>query len=245
MRFFGKVRFGAAALGLAMCFSGAQALYVIDYIDFNEQWLRQDAYNRAMNQAKKNLNPPDDSAYVKDVKTDILYTGALVRAGDGFLNIYADGVERLAALFPAAQRDEGRRLIVEGIDKLDGSVEQLYGIPKENVATGIVALLGGAYAAYFNHPMPDEAVKPAFLQIAEFLRKKPELFEGKATEMMNSYQISMGLGFLLMAMQQELQQHPNPAHEAELKAVGRLVFKSLLNVEPEQMDFTASGIVFK
>jgi hypothetical protein len=108
-----------------------------------------------------------------------------------------------------------------------------------------VALLGGAYAAYFNHPMPDEAVKPAFLQIAEFLRKKPELFEGKATEMMNSYQISMGLGFLLMAMQQELQQHPNPAHEAELKAVGRLVFKSLLNVEPEQMDFTASGIVFK
>ena len=55
----------------------------------------------------------------------------------------------------------------------------------------------------------------------------------------------MGLGFLLMAMQQELQQHPNTAHEAELKAVGRLVFKSLLNVEPEQMDFTKSGIVFK
>lgn len=243
MKILGKIRVGAAALGAVMCFSSAQALYVIDYIDFNEQWLRQDAYNRTMNQAKKNLNPPDDSAYVKDVKTDILYTGALVRAGDHFFDM--DGIEQIAQLFPAAQQDEGRRLLVEGIDKLNGSVEQLYGIPKENVATGIVALLGGAYAAYFNHPMPDEAVKPAFLQIAEFLRKKPELFEGKATEMMNSYQISMGLGFLLMAMQQELQQHPNTAHEAELKAVGRLVFKSLLNVEPEQMDFTKSGIVFK
>ena len=72
MKILGKIRVGAAALGLAMCFSGAQALYVIDYIDFNEQWLRQDAYNRAMNEAKKNLNPPDDSAYVKDIKTDIL-----------------------------------------------------------------------------------------------------------------------------------------------------------------------------
>ena len=55
----------------------------------------------------------------------------------------------------------------------------------------------------------------------------------------------MGLGFLLMAMQQELQQHPDPARAAELKKIGRLVFRSLLNVEPEQVDFTASGIVFK
>ena len=35
MKFLGKIRVGAAALGLAMCFSSAQALYVIDYIDFS------------------------------------------------------------------------------------------------------------------------------------------------------------------------------------------------------------------
>ena len=64
MWFSGKVRARAAVLALAMGFGSAQAQYVIDYIDFNEQWLRQDAYNRAMNQAKKNLNPPEDSAYV-------------------------------------------------------------------------------------------------------------------------------------------------------------------------------------
>ena len=244
MWFSGKTRARAAVLALAIGFGSAQAQYVIDYIDFNEQWLRQDAYNRAMNQAKKNLNPPEDSAYVEGFTTDILYTGALVRTGDDFLDM--DGVDQLVQLlFPAAQRQEGRRLIVAGIDKLDGSVEQLYGIPQENVATGIVALLGGAYAAYFNQPMPDAAVKPAFLQIAEYLRKSPELFEGKTTEKMNSYQVSMGLGFLLMAMQQELQQHPDPARAAELKKIGRLVFRSLLNVEPEQVDFTASGIVFK
>ena len=34
--------------------------------------------------AKKNLNPPEDSAYVEGFKTDILYTGALVRTGDDF-----------------------------------------------------------------------------------------------------------------------------------------------------------------
>ena len=45
MKFLGKIRVGAAALGAVMCFSSAQAFFTID---FNEQWLRQDAYNRAM-----------------------------------------------------------------------------------------------------------------------------------------------------------------------------------------------------
>ena len=91
MWFSGKARTRAAVLALAMGFGSAQAQYVIDYIDFNEQWLRQDAYNRAMNQAKKDLNPPEDSAYVEGFTTDILYTGALVRTGDDFLDM--DGVD--------------------------------------------------------------------------------------------------------------------------------------------------------
>lgn len=238
----GKARWRLGLLGLVLAFGSARAFFTID---FNEQWLRQDAYSRAMNQAKKNLQPPEEPETTKDVKTDMLYTGALVRVGDDFLSD-TDGVDELAQLLPAAQRKEGRRLLVEGIDRINGSVERLYGIPSENVATGLVALLGGAHAAYFNRPLADEAVRPAFLQIAAYLRRSPEHFENESAEkMMYSYQISMGLGFLLTALQQELEQHPDPAKAAELKAIGRLVFRALLNVEPEQVDFTPAGLHFK
>ena len=53
MWFSGKVRARAAVLVLAMGFGSVQAQYVIDYIDFNKQWLRQDAYNRAMNHGEE------------------------------------------------------------------------------------------------------------------------------------------------------------------------------------------------
>ena len=136
-------------------------------------------------------------------------------------------------------------MFVEIIDKFNASVESLYQVPQENVATGLITLLGGAYAAYYNKPLPDNVVKPAFLQVASFLRKKAELFEGKATEKMNSYQLSVGLGMLLMLLQAELQKNPNPAHEKELKTIGRSVFQAVLGVEPERVSFTSSGIVFR
>ena len=221
----------------------AHAFFIID---FNEKWLREDAYNRAMNQAKKNLRPlseveTDDSP---DVKTDILYTGSLVRAGEEFI-ADMDGVNQLSQLFPPERRPEAKRMFVEIIDKFNASVESLYQVPQENVATGLITLLGGAYAAYYNKPLPDNVVKPAFLQVASFLRKKAELFEGKATEKMNSYQLSVGLGMLLMLLQAELQKNPNPAHEEELKTIGRSVFQAVLGVEPERVSFTSSGIVFR
>ena len=222
----------------------AHAFFIID---FNEKWLREDACNRAMNQAKKNLRPlseveTDDSP---DVKTDILYTGSLVRAGEEFI-ADMDGVNQLSQLFPPERRPEAKRMFVEIIDKFNASVENLYQVPKENVATGLITLLGGAYAAYYNKPLPDNVVKPAFLQVASFLRKKAELFEGKSsTEMVNSYQLSVGLGMLLMLLQAELQKNPNPAHEKELKTIGRSIFQAVLGVEPERVSFTSSGIVFR
>ena len=156
-----------------------------------------------------------------------------------------DGVEQLSQLFPPERRPEAKRMFVEIIDKFNASVESLYQVPQENVATGLITLLGGAYAAYYNKPLPDNVVKPAFLQVASFLRKKAELFEGKATEKMNSYQLSVGLGMLLMLLQAELQKNPNPAHEEELKTIGRSVFQAVLGVEPERVSFTSSGIVFR
>ena len=69
-----------------------------------------------------------------------------------------DGVNQLSQLFPLERRPEAKRMFVEIIDKFNASVENLYQVPKENVATGLITLLGGAYAAYYNKPLPDNVV---------------------------------------------------------------------------------------
>ena len=63
--------------------------------------------------------------------------------------------------------------------------------------------------------------------------------------MVNSYQLSVGLGMLLMLLQAELQKNPNPAYEKELKTIGRSVFQAVLGIEPERVSFSSSGIVFR
>lgn len=212
-------------------------------IDFNEQWLREDAYNRAMQQARKDMRPLERGGQARpNVKTDILFTGALVKTSTGFLDM--DGVYRLVELFPREQRNEAKDLFVNMIHAFNGSVEKLYDVPKENVATGLVALLAGAYAAYYNKPLDDRVVKPTVEQVGQFLRQRPELFQGKTDFKMNSYQMSVGMGTLLMMLQQEVRKKPNRAHEAELKAVGEGVFVAVLGVKPDQLRFTKKGIVF-
>ena len=240
-----KCRIWLAALLLAAPVFNAHAFFVLEF-DFNEKWLREDAYNRAMNLARKNLNPvsKEDEENQPDVETDILYTGSLVRVKDDFLSD-SESLEQLTRLFPREKRAEARRMFVQIIDQFNQSVERLYKIPNENVATGLIALLGGAYAAYHGQSLPDHLVKPAFLQVAAFLRKKPELFEHKTTQKMNSYQMSVGLGMLLMLLREELKKNPNPEQDKELKMIGATIFKSVLGVAPEQVSFTASGLVFK
>ena len=234
---------------LAFTCTHAQAFFIID---FNEQWLREDAYNRAMNQARKNLRPvdrdhqarPQDRNMVSkgaNARTDVLYTGPLEIAGR-FQE--KDSVEQLVQLFPAEQRKEARPMIVKVITEFNNVVEKTYDVPKENVATGLVTLLAGAYAAYYNQTFPDKLVKPTVQQIWTYLQEQPELFQNKTSEKMTSYQTSVGLGMLLMLLQKELQKSPNPEYEAELKQVGASVFRAILQVEPDQAQFTTTGIRF-
>lgn len=238
-------------LSLLFYASQAQAFLIID---FNEKWLREDAYNRAMNQARKNLQPvnkgkPSGQPQSRNLlgtganaRTDVLYTGPLDIAGR-FQE--KDSVAQLAQLFPAAQRNEAKELIIKVITEFNNTVEKTYDVPKENVATGLVTLLAGAYAATYNKPFPDKMVKPTVQQIRAYLQKRPELFERKTSEKMTSYQTSVGLGMLLMLLQQQLKQNPNPAHEAELRQVGTSVFRAVLGVEPQQVRFTTAGIRFE
>ncbi|MFD1711540.1 hypothetical protein FVQ98_18790 [Ottowia sp. GY511] len=214
-------------------------------IDFNEQWLRQDAYNRAMTQAKKDMKPGTSTAKSsgRSVKTDILWTGAQRVVNGRFIDEQA--IDEMAQRFPPEQRKQARQALTQIVGSFNDNVEKLYGVPKENVATGVVALLAGGYAAYYNKPFPDKYVKPTVEQVAAYLRSKPELFEGKTTEKRNSYQKGVGVGMLLQMLQQEVQKSGKASDAAELKQVGARVYRAVLSVEPDNVEFTSTGIKFR
>ncbi|MBP7452554.1 MAG: hypothetical protein KA914_07170 [Ottowia sp.] len=214
-------------------------------IDFNEKWLIDDAYNRAMENAKENMRPSKGrrSGGDPNFKTDVLYTGPQTMAGDELLNDRT--VWRLAGHFPQPQRKQAAAMFTQIISSFNGSVEKLYGVPKENVATGMVALLAGGYAAYYNKPFPERFVKPTVEQVGDFLRKKPELFDGKTESKVASYQTGVGVGMLLQMLQQEAAQKGSADDVAKLKQAGASVFRAVLGVAPEDVDFTAAGLKFR
>lgn len=216
-------------------------------IDFNEKWLIDDAYNRAMSQAKKDMQRGGSSA--KDsgpsVKTDPLWTGAQRVINGRFFAGGDDVLDDMVNRFPRDQRTQARQALTQIIGAFNDSVEKLYGVPKENVATGMVALLAGGYAAYYNKPFPEKYVKPTYEQLGAYLRSKPELFKGDADEKLRSYQKGVGIGMMLQMLQQQVQKSGKPSDVAELKDAGARVYRAVLNTEPERVEFTSSGIKFR
>ena len=77
---------------------GADAWNTGFIIDFNEQWLRQDALNRALGQARKDMQGSSKPRRGGDpnFKTDVLYTGAQPVVQGEFLEDSA--VRKLAVL---------------------------------------------------------------------------------------------------------------------------------------------------
>ena len=81
--------------------------------------------------------------------------------------------------------------------------------------------------------------------MGDFLRKKPELFDGKTESKVASYQTGVGVGMLLQMLQQEAAQKGSADDVAKLKQAGASVFRAVLGVAPEDVDFTAAGLKFR
>ena len=222
---------------------GADAWNTGFIIDFNEQWLRQDALNRALGQARKDMQGSSKPRRGGDpnFKTDVLYTGAQPVVQGEFLEDSA--VRKLAGMFPPAQRKQNEALFTQIISSFNDNVERLYKVPPENLATGVGALLAGGWSAYHNKPFPDGWVRPLVIQLGDLLRQQPELFEGKTTYKRESYQMGVGVGMLLLTAQSELAkgQAAPGVDAAGLKAVGGQVLQAVLGARPERIEFSSSG----
>ena len=217
---------------------GADAWNTGFVIDFNEQWLRNDLVNRALSQAREDMRPRAASrGGGPSVKAEMLWTGPQTMVKGEFLNDSA--IQKLAGMYPAAQRREGAAMFTQIIASFNANVEKLYQVPPENLATGVAALLAGSYAAYHNRPFPDGWVRPTVEQLGELLRRRPELFEGKTQYKRESYQMAVGIGMLLLTAQADAAR--KGADAPGLRRAGAQVLQAVLGAPPARIEFSPSG----
>lgn len=156
------------------------------------------------------------------------------------------GLAQLAELHAGEQSREQRmarraqyRQIVQGFNQ---NVEKLYGLPANNLATGMTVVMAGAYSAYQNRRFPDAWVKPLYQQMEGMLLQDPRLPKRSAAQKAADYQIMVGAGMAMMLTQAELEKAPNPAALKQLRDTGRDALRTLFNADPQSVEFSSAGL---
>ncbi len=135
-------------------------------------------------------------------------------------------MEALAArLYPREDYLKSRHMFEDLIVAFNRNVNAQYGVPRNNLATGMAVALAGGYAAYTNQAFPDAMVKPLVTQLDGLLRDGLLREDSKVTSMgirqkVYTYHMMVGTGLWLTAMQIDLQRQPNARHAAALRRAG-------------------------
>lgn len=152
------------------------------------------------------------------------------------------GIEALVSQFGKDQQSTMKSNYAAMITSFNDSVVRLYGIEKNNLATGIAALLTGAYVAYNNKPFPDAWVKPLVKQLEKSMLQDGRLAGAPASDKEAAYHVMVGVGMSLQVAQLELSKKPDAQATARLKMMGAEVFKKLLTVEASRVQFSQTGM---
>lgn len=116
-------------------------------------------------------------------------------------------------------------------------------VPANDSASGIAAFLAGSYAAYTNKPFPDAYFKPLYEQFAETLTSDDELESKPLAERTEYYQWLVINGMIFQLLQLELQNSPQTDEITAMRKAAESAFKSIAGISPDNIRFTADGLV--
>ncbi|MBP7452553.1 MAG: hypothetical protein KA914_07165 [Ottowia sp.] len=178
-------------------------------------------------------------------KRSVLDASNVFVSGDRFNDVR--GIEQLAAQDGSMAGDYFRRkgFYHKMIWNFDQNVQRLYGVPPSNLATGMTALLAGGYAAYYGKTFPDAWVKPLYRQAEKLMTDNPRVQSARLRDKPVMYQLMVGVGMELQLVQLELQKNPNPAMQRRLREAGAQVLRTVFDAEPDQVQFSSSGLRVK
>ena len=147
----------------------------------------------------------------------------------------------MAAAYPAAQRAEIERAFRE---LLSGSrkIEQQFGIPRDDMAGAVAALIAGSWMAYRNRDFPDANFKPLVLQMRAILASNPGFRSASAEEKRETFDRMVILGTFMATLQMAQKQRPDPRVAANTRDAARGYLEQFLQTDADRIELTAQGL---
>ena len=153
------------------------------------------------------------------------------------------GLDYFVNNYPSKQRGEARTYLKKIQDSFP-QVARSVGIPTNDLSSGMVAILAGAYMAYNNVSLNDSYMKPMAKQFKEALESVSEFDKMSDSDKKYIYDQMVIIGMTLAVNQSQNQQNPNTKVTAQLRNAGKQVLEGLLGVSASKVKITSSGLVY-
>ncbi len=153
------------------------------------------------------------------------------------------GLDYLVNNYPSKQRAEAKIYLKKMYDSFP-QVAKSVGIPTNDLSSGMVAMLAGAYMAYNNVSLNDSYMKPMAKQFKEALESVSEFDKMSNSDKKYIYDQMVIIGMTLAVNQSQNQQNPNAKVTAQLRRAGKEVLESLLGVSASKVKITSSGLIY-
>ncbi|WP_026747983.1 DUF6683 family protein [Leptotrichia trevisanii] len=153
------------------------------------------------------------------------------------------GLDYLVNNYPSKQRAEAKIYLKKMYDSFP-QVARSVGIPTNDLSSGMVAILAGAYMAYNNVSLNDSYMKPMAKQFKEALESVTEFDKMSDSDKKYIYDQMVIIGMTLAVNQSQNQQNPNAKVTAQLRRAGKEVLEGVLKVNASKVKITSSGLVY-
>jgi len=153
------------------------------------------------------------------------------------------GLDYFVNNYPSKQRAEAKIYLKKMYDSFP-QVAKSVGIPTNDLSSGMVAMLAGAYMAYNNVSLNDNYMKPMAKQFKEALESVTEFDKMSDSDKKYIYDQMVIIGMTLAVNQSQNQQNPNAKVTAQLRRAGKEVLEGVLKVNASKVRITASGLIY-
>lgn len=245
-RLRGLLLAGAACMGVSSAHALGDAAWGYSY-DFTHDWIQSDLVRRSAKAVRDASQPKarggsTAAAGARKSSLDIGSVGDF--AGSNGTRLSDTRAAELLArrLYPRDEFVRRKSMFEELIVAFNRRVVAQYGIPRNNLASGMAMALAGGWSAYTGRPFPDAAVKPLVAQFDRAMQADAAISAMPVRDKVMAYHLMVGAGMWLLALQIDLGGRPDGAHAARLNQLGGDFLQSLVGVAPTRLRFDTQGL---
>ena len=251
-----KKLFVTAVIGVGVFISQPAHAFMGYWYDYNTDWLEQDLMRRTLENQKNSSSTStgssksksSSSSSSKSKSSSSSQTSSEPKpAKKAKITFKSDGSTRgldyLVNNYPSKQRAEAKIYLKKMYDSFP-QVAKSVGIPTNDLSSGMVAILAGAYMAYNNVSLNDSYMKPMAKQFKEALESVSEFDKMSDSDKKYVYDQMVIIGMTLAVNQSQNQQNPNAKVTAQLRRAGKEVLEGVLKVNASKVKITSSGLVY-